>query len=160
VFVFIGYAAFNLVALLFFFRYERKSIHVLEILTYWLVATILFQNYSAFFTMNLKYMIVPEQLGLELAHLLNRTVLYPVIVLIYLNRYAAMSGRSTRLLWTLSAILFLTGLEWLADWTDVLRHTREWQLWWSFAWWSLYLLLLLAVYQAFRTKLTKEFAYK
>ncbi len=156
--VFIGYAIVNLAALIVFFRFERNSLHVLEILTYWLAATVLFQNYSAFFTMNINYMVVPERLSLELAHLLNRIVLYPVFALIYLNRYATAAGSSDRSLWTLGAILFFAGLEWLADWTGVLRHMPEWQLWWSFAWWCLFTLVLLAVYHAFRTQLTKELA--
>lgn len=157
--VFIGYVLFNLITLFYFFRCERKHIHALEVLTYWLAATILFQNYTAFFYMNIKYMIVTEQLSLELAHLLNRTVLYPVCAVIYLNRYAASTGRLTRFLWALTAILFFTSLEWLADWTEVLQHTSEWQPWWSFAWWCLFIVSMVALHRAFRMKLTKELSH-
>ncbi len=156
--VLISYALANLAALILFFRSEHRSIHVLEVLTYWLVSTILYQNYSAFFFMNIKYMVVSEQLSLELAHLLNRIVLYPVFTLIYVNRYAAAAGRSARSRWTLCAIVFFVGLEWLEDWLGILQHTPEWQLWWTLAWWCLYVLILLAVYHAFRIRLMKELA--
>jgi hypothetical protein len=85
--VFVFYVVLNLVILKYFIKFQKKNIHVLEILVYWLMATILFQNYTAFFSMNIKYFIIPDVFSLEMSHLLNRTILYPVITIIFLNRF-------------------------------------------------------------------------
>lgn len=37
--------------------------------------------------MNFNYFTIPEILSLEITHLLNRTVLIPIITLIFLNQY-------------------------------------------------------------------------
>lgn len=68
-----------------FFKIGRKQLHPVEILLYWCLSSILFQNYSAIQTMNIKSSIVPDAYGPKFAHLLNRTVLYPVISLLSLN---------------------------------------------------------------------------
>jgi hypothetical protein len=153
--VLIMYVLFNLFFNLLFFKFQKKNLHVLEILTYWFVTTFLFQNYSAFFFMNLKYFIVPEDLSLEMAHFINRTVLYPIVAILFLNRFVLLRSIPVKFAAILLQMLIFAGLEWLEHTSGVLMHIPEWQVWWSVLYWLLFLLMSTGFQKYFRMKLTK-----
>jgi hypothetical protein len=141
----------NLLVVLFFLKFKKKNIHKLEIVTYWMVSSILFQNYSAFNYMNLKYFVIPNILSLEMAHVMNRLVLFPVLIVMFLNHYVVLSSFKSKFLLVISYIVILTGLEWLADWAGILNHIN-WKLWWSIVIWICILLISIGFMKFFRKK--------
>ncbi len=153
--VFTFFALLNILAIVLIFKFQRKNIHPIEIVTCWLVSTILFQNYSAFFVMNMKYFKVPEILSLELTHLLNRTVLIPVITLIFINYYITKSKFRQKIIIFVSFVLFLGGIEFMEHFLGVLLH-HNWKVLWSIAFWVIYLQLVNIFMKYFRKRLIKE----
>ncbi len=55
-------------AVLFLFLKLKMRLHILEIFIYWLTASYFFQNYSALCVMNLKTLLIPDQLSLAYTH--------------------------------------------------------------------------------------------
>jgi hypothetical protein len=147
------YIVLNLIAVVLFIRIKKK-LHVLEIIVYWLVASYLFQNFSALCYMNFKTIIIPDKLSYELSHFINRIILYPLLMVSFLHFFLISNTKIKKIILLLSFILLLTGLEWLEDFFGVLNHI-EWQLWWSFSIWLLAMLILLGCLKAFRKVLYK-----
>jgi hypothetical protein len=153
--IFIFYFLLNLFPLIFFFKFQKKHLHSLEIFVLWLVSSMLFQNYSALFFMNFKYFIIPNVFSIEMTHFMNRIVLIPIITLIFLNRYIVTKPFYQRMVLTFFFIFLLTVIETLADFLGVLKHTH-WRIWWSIEFWVIYILLLILIMGIFRKTLLKE----
>lgn len=153
--VFTLFVLLNILAIVLFFKFQRKNIHPIEIVTCWFVSTILFQNYSAFFVMNMKYFKIPEILSLELSHFLNRTVLIPMVTLIFINFYITKSKVGQKIIIFVSFFLLLGGVEFMEHFLGVLLH-HNWKLLWSFAFWIIYLQLIIIFMKYFRKKLIRE----
>lgn len=152
--IFLFYLLANASVTVFFFKFQKKNLHAIEIFISWVVSTIIFQNYVALFYMNFDFFYIPEILSLELAHLLNRTVLIPVITLLFLNHYILLNSLKKKLASFIIIVLFCTGLEWLDHVTGVVIH-RDWKIWWSFSFWIFDFFICLLFLRFFRKKLTK-----
>jgi hypothetical protein len=152
--VLIFYSALNVLVLFLFIRYGRKNLHILEVLVYWMVGSYLFQNYTALCYMNFKTIIIPENLGLEFSHVINRIVLVPVLLVTFLNFYLYLSTNYKKLLLMLFFIFILSGLEGLAHYFHVLIHVH-WKIWWSFTVWTAIHLFLVGFSKVFRRILFK-----
>lgn len=153
--VFIFYVLVNVFLILYFFRFQKKNLFPLEIFASWIVSSIIFQNYSALFYMNLNYFYIPDVLSLELAHLLNRTVLIPVITLIFLNQYVKLDSLKKKIVSLIVIELFLALSEWSEHAAGILVH-RDWKMEWSFVFWMLYIAVSILFLKYFRKKLIKE----
>jgi hypothetical protein len=147
------YFAVNVIATYLFIKI-KKRLHILEIIVYWLLGSYIFQNYSALCYMNFKTLIIPDKLSYELSHFLNRTVLYPILMVTFLHFHLILSTHIKKLLLLIGFILLLTGLEWLADILGVIKHVH-WQTWWSFSFWLAALVLLIGNMKLFRKILYK-----
>lgn len=153
--VFIFYVLVNVFLTLYFFWFQKKNIFPLEIFASWIVSSIVFQNYSALFYMNMNYFYIPDVLSLELAHLLNRTVLIPVITLIFLNQNVKLDSLKKKIVSLIVIELFLALSEWSEHAAGILVH-RDWKMEWSFAFWMLYIAVSILFLKYFRKKLIKE----
>lgn len=152
--VLIYYAALNVIALFLFFKYGRKNLHILEVMVYWMVSTYLFQNFSALCYMNFKTIIIPEKLSIEFSHVLNRIVLYPIVMVTFLNFYLFSVTFVKKFLLILFFVLLLAGLEGMSDYLGVIIHVH-WRIWWSFCLWISGLLFLIGMAKLFRRVLFK-----
>jgi hypothetical protein len=151
--ILLSYFVLNLLVVLLFIK-KKKNLHILEILIYWMVASYLFQNLSALCYMNFKTLLIPEKLELELAHFLNRTILFPIVMVTFLHFYLTFWSRLKRGLLLLTFMFLLVGLEWLADLLGVITHVN-WRIWWSFSFWMTTLLVLVSFMNFFRKILYK-----
>nr|WP_304217039.1 hypothetical protein [Fredinandcohnia onubensis] len=133
---------------------KKKRLHILEILVYWLIATYLYQNFSALCYMNFKTLIIPEKITFELSHFVNRIILFPLLMVTFLHYYLVFNTTFKRILLTGSFIILLSGLEWLSDYVGVLIHVN-WQIWWSPSFWLAALMVLIGVMTFFRKMLQK-----
>ncbi|HLN89554.1 MAG TPA: hypothetical protein VK253_05765, partial [Candidatus Binatia bacterium] len=104
--------------------------------------------------MNLKILFIPEKLSYELTHVLNRIVLFPMILVTFLNFFLVMGTYAKKMLLTTGFLLLFVGLEWLADSLGVLLHVH-WRIWWSFAFWLIALSILIGFMKFFRKILYK-----
>ncbi|MDQ0198735.1 hypothetical protein J2S10_001893 [Neobacillus ginsengisoli] len=148
------YATLNIIALFLFIKYKKRGFHILEIFVYWMVGSYLFQNFSAICYMNYKTLIIPDKFSIELAHFLNRIVLFPLLMVTFLHFFLIISTLSKKLLLIIGFILLLVGMEWLANLLGVLIHVH-WVIWWSFAFWLVALLFLIVFMRFFRKFLFK-----
>jgi hypothetical protein len=151
--VLLFYFIINSIVFILFIK-SKKGLHILEVIVYWLVSSYLFQNFSALCYMNFKTLLIPNQLNLELAHFLNRIILIPIIMVLFLQFLLKMNTMEKKLVLLLTFIVILTGLEWLSDWLGVLNHVN-WKLWWSFSYWLAALLTLVGFMKFFRRLLFK-----
>ena len=78
------YILLNVLALVLFIK-KKKMLHILEIIVYWMVSSYLYQNFSAICYMNFKTLIIPEKLSYEFSHFLNRTLLFPILMVTFLH---------------------------------------------------------------------------
>ncbi|MEO2077152.1 MAG: hypothetical protein ABGX20_17435 [Bacillus sp. (in: firmicutes)] len=147
------YIVLNVLALFLFIR-KKKMLHVLEIIVYWMISTYLYQNFSAICYMNFKTLIVPEKLSLEFSHFINRTVLFPLLMVIFLHYFLILTTYWKKMLLFVSFVFLLTGLEYFSDLLGVLIH-KNWRVWWSFAYWVATLSVLLVCMKVFRRILYK-----
>jgi hypothetical protein len=138
----------------FLFTKTKKNLHILEIFVYWLVASYLFQNLSAFCYMNLKTLIIPDKLSFELSHFLNRTIIYPIIMVTFLHYFLMLKRNIRKLLLFIFFISVLVGMEYIEHFSGVLIHVH-WKLWWSFTFWLAALLVLIGFMKIFRRILYK-----
>lgn len=147
------YIVLNVLALFLFIK-KKKMLHILEIIVYWMISTYLYQNFSAICYMNFKTLIVPEKLSLEFSHFINRTVLFPLLMVIFLHYFLILTTYWKKMLLFASFVFLLTGLEYLSDLLGVLIH-KNWRVWWSFAYWVATLSVLLVCMKVFRRILYK-----
>ncbi|MDQ1147807.1 hypothetical protein QE429_004634 [Bacillus sp. SORGH_AS 510] len=119
------YIVLNVLALFLFIK-KKKMLHVLEIIVYWMISTYLYQNFSAICYMNFKTLIVPEKLSLEFSHFINRTVLFPLLMVIFLHYFLILTTYCKKMLLIASFVFLLTGLEYLSDLLGVLIH-KNWR---------------------------------
>lgn len=151
------YAVLNLIAI-YFFSKKKKNLHILEIFAYWMVSSYLYQNFSALCYMNFKTIIIPDRLSVEFSHFLNRIVLFPLVMVTFLDFYLMILTNLKKLLLIIGFVFVLAGLEWLADFLGVFKHVH-WQLWWSFSFWLSSLLVLIGFMKFFRNILYKGRLY-
>lgn len=147
------YFLLNLAAL-FLFTKKKKKLHILEILVYWLIASYLYQNFSALCYMNFKTLIVPDKLSLEFSHFFNRIILFPIVMVFFLDYFLILKSLYKKIALIISFICLLSGLEWLANFLGVLIHVH-WRIWWTFAYWLTTLFVLIVFMKFFRKILYK-----
>ncbi|MBD2868209.1 hypothetical protein [Paenibacillus arenilitoris] len=131
---FIFFLLVNVGITIVFFTIRRKRLHPVEIFLYWCLSSLIFQNYSAIQTMNIKSSIVPDEWSPAFAHLLNRIMLYPVISLLFLNGYCAIKSRGTKVIYFLGWAAAATSVEWLSSIMGVFVHVWL-KIGWSAAFW-------------------------
>lgn len=153
--IFIFYLFLNLLILAYFFYWQKKHLHSLEIFVLWLAGSMLFQNYSALFFMNFKYFVIPNVLSIEITHFMNRVVLIPIITIIFLNQLIIIKSLIQRIVCTFIFVFLLTGMENLAVYLGVLKHVN-WRIMWSIGFWFIYTLILIFIMGIFRKRLAKE----
>ncbi len=146
--IFFIYLVINMFVLFLFIKL-KKHLHILETFVYWMLSSYLFQNFSALCYMNFKTLIIPEQLSYEFSHFLNRILLFPAFMVLFLNYFLIQKAYKRKLLLIIFFILILGGLEWLGHKTGVLIHIH-WKIWWSSTFWLLSLLILIGFMNFFR----------
>ncbi|NHC20728.1 hypothetical protein G6554_21020 [Bacillus sp. MM2020_4] len=105
--------------------------------------------------MNFKFIVIPNVLSLEMTHFMNRTVLLPVLTLIFLNWFIVIKAFYQRAVFIFAFILLLAGIEKLADYVGIFKHIH-WRIGWSLGVWTIYILLLILIMRIFRKTLVKE----
>lgn len=153
--IFTFYLLINIIVIFSFFKHQTKHLCKLELLLYWMIGSLFFQNYSAFNYMNLKTIIIPEVLSLEMVHFMNRILLFPVLIVWFLNQFSSVSQRGKKLALVVSFVFILFGLEWLAENLGVLNHKAEFWKLWSLSFWITAILLSIGAMNIFRRKLIK-----
>lgn len=149
------YLLLNVLITLIFFKFQKKNLFALEIFALWILTSIVFQNYSAFFMMNVKHFMIAATIFQELAHFLNRIVLIPVLTLLFFNHFIALKIFWRKLASSIMIILILAGIEWLAHFTGIFIH-ENWKIWWSLVFWIVYITITILFMKYFRKKLAKE----
>jgi hypothetical protein len=132
--VLLGYIVLGAVLLYILFKYQSKHLHVLEIFVVWCAGSLIIQNYFALQTMNFHSSRIPDIMSLELANLFHRTILYPVVILLFLNRYSAALSYGMKIWIALLDTAVFTGLEWLTGRLGVFIRVT-WPLWGSAFFW-------------------------
>ena len=147
------YIILNMLALFLFIR-KKKMLHILEIIIYWLISSYLYQNFSALCYMNFKTLVIPDKLSYEFSHVLNRIILFPVLMVTFLHFFLIFTTNLKKLLLMISFMTILTAMEFLADYLGVLIHVH-WKIWWSFSYWLGTLCVLIVFMKIFRRILYK-----
>ncbi|SFB02576.1 hypothetical protein SAMN04488577_3414 [Bacillus sp. cl95] len=137
-----------------FFTKIKKRLHSLEIIVYWMISSYLFQNFSAICYMNFKVLTIPNNIQLELAHFVNRIILIPLLMVLFLHFFHCVKTSFRKMVVYLGFIFLLVGLEWLSDILGVLNHVN-WKTWWSFIFWIVALGILICFKKFFRSLLFK-----
>lgn len=140
---------------IYLFQKKKNVLNSLEVIVYWMVAAYVYQNFSALCFMNFKTLEIPNNLEHELAHFLNRTVLFPILLVTFLHFYLQCNTFRKKLSLMAGSILLFVGLEWFADFMGVIKHV-DWKLWWSFAYWFSALVFLIGFMNFFRKILYKK----
>lgn len=146
--VFLIYLFMNATVFIIFLK-KQKTLHILEIITYWMLASYIAQNFSALCYMNFKTLHIPEKLSYEFSHFMSRTVLYPMIHVIFLDYYLKTNTWVKKIILMLIFVTILTSIEWFNHFLGVLIHVN-WQFWWSPAIWFAGMILLIGFMKIFR----------
>ncbi|SEP00947.1 hypothetical protein [Paenibacillus sp. OV219] len=141
-------------AVVFVFMKTRKAMHILEIFVYWWIASYIYQNYSALCFMNFKTLIIPDMFTPKAAHFLNRMVLYPLLMVVFLQLLLRMSSFLRKLALYIGFILLFSTLDGLDHVSGILIHA-DWRAWWTIALWVITLPFLVVCMKLFRNILFK-----
>ncbi|REE90646.1 hypothetical protein A8990_106151 [Paenibacillus taihuensis] len=141
-------------AVLFVFMKTRRTMHMLEIFVCWWMASYVYQNYSALCFMNFKTLIIPDMFTPKAAHFLNRIVLYPVLMVVFLQLLLRMSTFLRKFALYIGFILLLSALDGLDHVSGILIHA-DWRAWWTIALWVITLPFLIVCMKLFRIILFK-----
>lgn len=152
--IFCFYVVLNLIVL-YLFPKKANVLHSLEVIVYWMVSSYIHQNFSALCYMNFKTIEITDDILYELSHFLNRIVLFPVIMVTFLHSYLIINTFFKKILLFIFFIFLLVILEWLSDFLGVFKH-KNWELWWSFAFWLSALAALIGFMKFFRKILYKK----
>ena len=148
-----SYIVLNIIVIVLFIK-KRTKLHLLEILVYWMIGSYLFQNLSALCYMNFKTLVIPDKLSYEFSHFLNRTILYPALMVMFIHFFLILRTYTKKILLLLCFVSILVGVEWVEHFSHILIH-EHWKLWWSFAFWTVALLVLIGFMKFFRKILYK-----
>lgn len=104
--------------------------------------------------MNFKNLVIPEKLSYEFSHFINRIVLYPVVMVTFLQFFITSKSFVTKSFKLTLFIILLGAFESIEHFAGVLIH-KNWHPWWSGAFWLTALLILIGVMTFFRKILYK-----
>ncbi|MCD1260145.1 hypothetical protein B5M42_015125 [Paenibacillus athensensis] len=149
------YVLLNAALVVVYVKWRSGWLHPLETVVYGFAGTIMFQNYSALLTMNLARVFISSRIELELAHVLNRLVLYPLLGLLFLSLYAAMATPVARLACTAAAVMLLTAAERLEGQAGIFVH-MNWPVWYSVLYWCFFTVALVGFRRFFRAQLLRQ----
>lgn len=152
------YILMNGIGLLFFIK-KKKHLHLLEIIAYWLLGSYVAENFSALCYMNFKTLYIPEKLPLEFSHFFSRTILYPMIMVLFLDYYSVTTAWIKKFVLIFVFVTILTSIEWFNHFLGVLIHVN-WKFWWSPSVWFGGLLLMIGFMKVFRIILFRGGQYK
>ncbi|MFC5448293.1 hypothetical protein [Paenibacillus aestuarii] len=153
---FLLYCFVSVFLFVYFMKYRKKRLHSLEIFFHWCLASLLIQNRSALFMMNMKTVLIPQSAAHACSNLLIRLVLYPLVTLLCLDETAAAESKIKKTWAIIKYSAILLGLEWVSDWVGVFKHTKPYLLG-SGVFWIGYLILMTMIMMIFRRKFYKGY---
>jgi hypothetical protein len=140
---------------LILFVVQPKKLHIFEILLIWCLFIFVYENFLAYFTLNAKLLTFSEKPQMVIAFIVMRLVLSPVILIWGIDISFTLDSWRKKGILFLVIVSVLVWLQYLAEWTDILKR-ESWKLWWSYAEWGFIFLMLVWVQKRFRIILVKE----
>lgn len=141
-----------------FFKYFPNNLLRVEVLAAYLFSTIPIQNYEAIFTLNTHFMKGSSRPSLFLSLELMLIVVYPIIVLYFLNIYVSLSSSLKKFLLYLAFSVIPVILERFMVWLDMLEF-HQWPFTFSLISWMVIFLLMILFMKIFRSLLKKDDSY-
>jgi hypothetical protein len=114
----------------YFFFFMKKSLTFLHNLIIFMVITILTRNVLTIVSMELKRFSISEEDVLNLVSLLDREILVPLVVLIFVNEYLQMSTILGKAMLFLGVLVLLFGLKYFETHFNVVQF-EQWNFMYS-----------------------------
>jgi hypothetical protein len=132
----------------------KKNLHLFEIFFMWMIINIIHHNFLTVIAVNLHMFDFAEKPANYWALVFMRVFLIPLLIIWYFDQTLSVKPYK-KWAWLPVGILILLGVEYLADFLNVYRHTR-WKLWWSLIEWFVIFLLVNYSWIWWRNLLKKE----
>lgn len=100
--------AYLLVLLMIIFCSYKKKLHLFEIFFIWMTVWIITHSTSSILTTNLQVLEIPKDPFKFSMHFLNRTILYPLIIIIFFDIYVRLQSHFLKIMLLFISILTLT----------------------------------------------------
>ncbi|MDF2962517.1 MAG: hypothetical protein K0S39_4252 [Paenibacillus sp.] len=138
------------------FAVTKRKIHLFEGIVLWCFLLSIQNNFVWLFSLNFKLVELSRDITNYLAYDSIRSVIVPLLTILFLelNLYVNEVWKKT-LSWA-GIIMLLVGIEYMAELLDILVHSEEWKLWWSFANWTSNVGLSFAVHKSIRYVARKD----
>jgi hypothetical protein len=119
------------ILMIILFTFYKKSLHILEVFTYWCFSAILIQNYSAILYVNFQKIILSDVISYNWADIANRLILLPMLIIWFLNLCVKSSRITTKLILFFLFSFLLLGIEITSEWMGLITY-QNWSIWWSY----------------------------
>lgn len=149
-----AYIAVNLLIVVSFAFMKKKNFHVLEVFAYWCFAISLFLHFSAISFLNINYIDYSDRVSLTWADTLNRIILLPIIVIIYLNWLIGIKSFSVKGFVTVLFSGILYGIDSLNVWIGMYSFN------YGQRWWQFFIYLFILVLSAIFMRMLRYFFYR
>lgn len=103
--------AYLLVLLMIIFCSYKKRLHLFEIFFIWMTVWIITHSTSSILTTNLQILEIPKDPFKFCMHFLNRTILYPLIIIIFFDIYVRLQKHFLKIMLIFINILTLSFTE-------------------------------------------------
>jgi hypothetical protein len=124
--------SFYIILLISFCLY-KKRLHLFEIIFIWLIVWLVTHSVSTIITINLGYLKISEQPKHFWLHLYNRIILYPLIIVWFIDIQSRFKYKA-KIIIIFSIIILLTLVEHISIWKGVLIN-KNWNVWYSLIEW-------------------------
>lgn len=141
----------NVIVLFIFIRFP-KSLSKLEIFGCWIVSVIYHEDWLTIASINMELIQTEKQFYVSLFVLLNRFLLYPMMLILLLELLLMFRSAITRALLFITHVTAVVSLEYLSGWANLYRHVT-WSWSWSVIIWSTEAFLIVGARQIFKTLL-------
>jgi len=138
------------------FAVTKRKLHFFEVLLLWVFVLAVLNNVIWLVGLNAKLILYSQNMGDFLALDALRSVIIPVFIILFLEIILVEEKKSRQLFYWAGTIIMLVGIEYMADFVGVINHIATWKWWWSFAWWTAFVLLSYAVHRLIRRIAIKD----
>jgi hypothetical protein len=140
------------------FSVTRRRTHLFEGIIMWCFLVNLQGIYIGVLSNDFKLFVISNKIGNFMAYCVCRNVIVSLSMILFLELNSLVHKIWKKSLYLLGYILFLVGLEYFAELLEIIHHSEKWKLWWSFAHWTIVILLSFVVHKVVRHIVQKEVA--
>lgn len=142
--------------LILYFSVTSRTLHLYEGIIIWSFLIFIQNNFIWVVSLNLKLFTMSPTVKDHFVRNSIESIIVPLIVMLFLEGNSKPRKKFIKILYWLSAICFITGVEYVAAYFKVIVHSSRWMMIWSFTFSSSVVLLSFVLFKVIRRSAQKD----